>query len=48
MGEREDDDEPFGVCEVFWVCENCGWEGDPDKVGSRCPGCNREIGDDEP
>ena len=31
-----------------WVCGTCGWEGDPDKVSVKCPGCGREIRDDEP
>jgi predicted Zn-ribbon and HTH transcriptional regulator len=42
MNEDDDYEEPV------WVCESCGWEGDPDRVGSKCPGCGREIGDDEP
>ena len=31
-----------------WVCMSCGWEGDPDNVGDKCPGCHRLIEEDEP
>lgn len=30
-----------------WVCDACGWEGDPDKVGEKCPGCGREVEEQE-
>lgn len=40
--DKDDDLDPI------WVCVVCGWEGDPDKVGSTCPKCGREIGNDEP
>jgi hypothetical protein len=34
--------------EPVWVCVECCWEGHPDKVATKCPGCGRDIGDDEP
>lgn len=29
-----------------WVCDSCGWEGDPDSVGDVCPGCGITIEDE--
>lgn len=26
-----------------WVCGSCSWEGDPDLVGDKCPGCGRLL-----
>ena len=39
---------PVDDLDPVWVCIECGWEGDPDKVGERCPGCKRIIDEDEP
>lgn len=28
---------------VYFVCENCDWEGHVSKFGTRCPKCNHPV-----
>ena len=33
---------------VYFVCNNCGWEGHISKFGTRCPKCDAATGDLDP